>query len=77
MEREEVEGLMAEATASMKKGYPGSALKLGHDLWVWAREYPVVYDLLDAAYDALDRQPLRQRLKIAKEYRAWCEETWK
>ena len=76
LDRKEVEALIAEATESMKR-YPGTALKLGHDLWVWAREFPAVYDLLDAAYTALDRQPLRRMLAVAKEYRTWCEGTWK
>ena len=38
------------------------ALKLGHDLWVWAREYPAVYELLDAAYEAEAVAESRERL---------------
>ncbi len=76
LDREEVECLIGEARDIVKR-YPGAALKLGHDLWCWAREYPAVYDLLDSAYEALDRQALRRQLMAAKEYRLWCEGTWK
>ena len=37
------------------------------------RGHSEVYDLLDAAYEALGREPLRRFLAEAKAFRAWCE----
>ena len=65
--------LVAAATAHLAAGYPGSALQLGHDLWCWAGDYPACYDLLDAAYAALGREPLRKQMHDAREYRAHCD----
>jgi hypothetical protein len=69
----EVAALIEEAMGLLTKGYPGSALKLGHDLWCFTRVFPQVYDLLDAAYSALGREPLRTFLAEAKAFRRWCE----
>lgn len=69
----EVERLAAEAMVFLKDGFPGSALKLGRDLWIVANEFPVCYDLLDAAYAALGREPLRRLMNEAREFRADCD----
>jgi hypothetical protein len=71
--RSEVEALAAEALRLAGQGYPGAALKLGHDLWVWARDFPECYDLLDTAYAALGRHPLRPLLAEARAFRQWCD----
>ena len=65
--------LVAEARKHLAAGYPGAALKLGRDLWMWAGAFPVCYDLLDAAYAALGREPLRRLLAEARAYRAFCD----
>lgn len=71
--RTEIKALVAQAKKQLAAGYPGSALKLGRDLWVWARKFPECYDLLDAAYAALGREPLRRLLAEARAYRAFCD----
>jgi hypothetical protein len=73
LDRPQVEKLIAEATAALAKGRPGAALKLGRDLWVWAAEYPECYALLDAAYSALGREPLRRLLAEARGWREHCD----
>ena len=69
----QIEALTAEAMDLLRRGFPGAALKLGHDLWVWANDFPECYELLDAAYVALGREPLRRLLAEARAYRAWCD----
>lgn len=69
----EVERLTAEAMELLRKGFPGGALKLGRDLWVFANRFPVCYDLLDAAYAALKREPLRRLMSEARAWRAHCD----
>jgi hypothetical protein len=71
--RREIEQLAAEAMELLAKGYPGAALKLGRDLWVWAREFPVCYSLLAAAYTALRRERLLPRLAEALAFRSDCD----
>jgi hypothetical protein len=68
-----IRALVKEAMQVLGEGYPGAALKLGHDLWVWTQEFPECYTLLDAAYSALGREPLRQLLAEARAYRDWCD----
>ena len=68
-----VERLAAEAMKLLREGYPGGALKLGRDLWVFASKFPVCYDLLDAAYEALGREPLRKLLTEARAWREHCD----
>lgn len=72
-QRAHIEQLTTEAMQMLRDGYPGAALKLGRDLWVWAKEYPECYDLLDAAYVALGRQPLRRLMTEARRWRQECE----
>lgn len=69
-----VKSLVAEARKQLAAGYPGAALKLGRDLWVWARPHPVCYELLDEAYAALGREPLRRLLVEARAFRAYCDQ---
>jgi hypothetical protein len=68
-----VQRLTAEAMPQLMDGFAGTALKLGHDLWVWAAVYPVCYDLLDDAYVALGREPLRPLLAAARSFREHCD----
>jgi hypothetical protein len=42
-------------------------------LWVWAGEFPECYALLDAAYSALGRQPLRRLMAEARSWRQHCD----
>jgi hypothetical protein len=71
--RPEVETAAAEALRLAGQGFPGAALKLGHDLWVWATDFPECYELLDAAYATLGRQPLRRLVTEARAFRQWCD----
>ena len=71
--RPQIQPLVAEALALLNAGKPGAALKLGRDLWCWAGEFPECYDLLDAAYGALGREPLRHMLVEARAWRAYCD----
>lgn len=70
----EIQRLTAEAFDMLGRGLPVAALQLGHNLWCWADGFPQAYALLDAAYEALGRTPLRKWLGEAKAYRAWCDE---
>jgi hypothetical protein len=56
--------VVEEAQRALREGYPGTALKLGKDLWAMTGRKKRRYacDLLDAAYAALGRQVLRQVL---------------
>jgi len=72
-QRPQIEALTAEAMTLLKAGQPGAALKLGHDLWIWAKDFPECYALLDAAYGALGREPLRRLLAEARTFREWCD----
>src|SRR5262245_37227920 len=69
----QVKALAGEALGLLTRGYPGAALKLGHDLWVWGEQYPACYELLDAAYAALGREPLRRLLAEARAFRQHCD----
>lgn len=69
----EVAELTAEAMGLLRDGFPGSALKLGRDLWCRAHKFPQSYDLLDAAYAALGRGPLRAALREARAFQEHCD----
>jgi hypothetical protein len=62
-------GLVDEALVALREGFPGTALKLGKDLWAAGGEHQTMfsYELLDAAYEALDRDVLR---RVLREHRA-------
>lgn len=54
-------------------GFPGTALKLGKDLWIFREFRETSYALLDAAYVALKRDLLRTWLDKAIAYRQECD----
>jgi hypothetical protein len=56
--------LVEEARRALADGFPGTALKLGKDLWAIPGEKRAAYaaELLDASYTALERDVLRQVL---------------
>jgi|KBSSwiStaDraftv2_1062776.scaffolds.fasta_scaffold753830_2 hypothetical protein len=72
-QRLQVEQLVAEAMRELRAGRPGAALQLGRNLWVWARDFPECYSLLDAAYSALGREPLRRLMSEARSWREHCD----
>jgi hypothetical protein len=61
--------LVDEAMQALRESFPGTALKLGKDLWAAGGEHQTMYayDLLDAAYEALGREVLRN---VLREHRA-------
>ncbi len=54
--------VVEEARQALRDGFPGTALKLGKDLWAMTGETKAAYasELLDAAYLALGRETLRR-----------------
>jgi Uncharacterised conserved protein (DUF2228) len=62
--------VVEEAWSAMRDGYPGTAFKLGKDLWAMGspRLRMDAYDLLDAAYAALGREVLRNVLARHREH---------
>jgi hypothetical protein len=60
-----------EARKAFRDGFPGTALKLGKDLWAVGgeRHTEYAYELLDAAYSALGREVLRSVLRVHRENR--------
>jgi hypothetical protein len=65
------EDVVEEARQALSEGFPGTALKLGKDLWAVGgeRHTEYAYDLLDAAYAALGRELLRKVLRMHRENR--------
>jgi hypothetical protein len=63
--------LVEEARQALREGFPGTALKLGKDLWAIGGEHQTMYayELLDAAYEALGRDVLRCVLRTHRENR--------
>jgi hypothetical protein len=63
--------LVEEARRALQDGYPGTALKLGKDLWATTGPTKAAYasELLDAAYAALGREVLRQVLHTHQAHR--------
>jgi hypothetical protein len=60
-----------EARQALGEGFPGTALKLGKDLWAVGgeRHNEYAYELLDAAYAALGRDVLREVLRVHRVHR--------
>jgi hypothetical protein len=60
------EDVLKEAWRALKDGFPGTALKVGKDLWAFGGEERSehAYELLDAAYGALGRDVLREVLRV-------------
>jgi hypothetical protein len=58
--------VVEEARRALREGFPGTALKLGKDLWSFGggRCAEYAYELLDAAYAALGRETLRRVLQV-------------
>jgi hypothetical protein len=63
--------LVEEARQALRDGFPGTALKLGRDLWSWPKGPRAAYafELLDAAYAALGRDILRRVLQVHHDHR--------
>ncbi|KAK2755742.1 hypothetical protein FQN54_005892 [Arachnomyces sp. PD_36] len=70
---ENIEPLAQEAMDLLEQGYPGAALKLGKDLWIFEDFRQLSYNLLDATYSALNRPLLQKYLKLAISYREECD----
>ena|GEM_PF-5653435 len=75
--QKEVDDLYEESMKALKEGYPGTALKAGKDLWVYSEYFNTTYQLLNSAYEALNRPQLGATLQIAKEYREECDKNRK
>jgi len=58
--------IVEEARQALSEGFPGTALKLGKDLWSFGSESRTehAYELLNAAYEALGRDVLREVLQV-------------
>jgi hypothetical protein len=58
--------VVEEARQALADGFPGTALKLGKDLWAAGGEQRTwyAYELLESAYEALGREPLRDVLLV-------------
>lgn len=67
--KRQVEG----AKKALTEGFPGTALKLGHDLWIYRDFREQSAELLDLAYAALGREVLRAQLKKAVAWRKKCD----
>jgi hypothetical protein len=70
---QEVQEKTEEALQLLAQGYPGAALKLGKDLWVYRDFREASYALLDAAYADLSRELLRELLHMADAFRTDCD----
>jgi hypothetical protein len=70
----EIDAAIRSAQRAVRDGYPGTALKLGKELWAAGRKYAgTAFDLLDAAYEALGRDVLRA---VVREHRAHRDRRW-
>jgi hypothetical protein len=69
----DVQERSGEALELLAQGYPGAALKLGKDLWVYQDFREASYALLDAAYADLGRELLRDLLHMAVAFRKDCD----
>lgn len=63
--------VVKKAHRALRRGFPGTALKLGKDLWAIGgeRHTEYAYELLDAAYAALGRDVLREVLRVHRAHR--------
>lgn len=69
----QVKALVSAARKAVDAGHPGTALKLGHDLWIYREHRAPSVALLDLAYERLGREVLRAQLKKASAWRAKCD----
>lgn len=69
-QRDPVE-VVEEARQALRDGFPGTALKLGKDLWSFPGKTKVAhaYDLLEAAYATLRRDRLLHVLRLHRTHR--------
>lgn len=63
---EQVDRYMKEALELCDQGIPGTALKLGKDLWCYEQYKKESYQLLEMSYKALNRRTLSKFLNLAK-----------
>lgn len=68
-----IDALVAAARAACADGFPGGALKLGHDLWQHRDHARASYAMLGLAYEKLGRPILRDVLARAVAFRARCD----
>jgi len=70
-DEEDHRDVIGEARQALRCGFPGTALKLGKDLWTIPNERNMAYayELLDAAYAALGRDLLRRVLQVHRDHR--------
>lgn len=68
-EAADVKRFVAAARKASAEGYPGTALKLGHDLWIYRDHHAASHELLGLAYSALGRDALKAQLARAIAYR--------
>ncbi|HEY7158541.1 MAG TPA: ADP-ribosylation family protein, partial [Gemmataceae bacterium] len=70
-QKKDASNLIEKARQALREGFPGTALKLGKDLWAVGgeRHTEYAYELLDAAYAALGRDVLRDVLRVHRENR--------
>jgi hypothetical protein len=69
----EVKRQVESAKKALADGFPGTALKLGHDLWIYRAFRKESAELLDLAYAGLGREVLRAQLKKASAWRTKCD----
>ncbi len=67
---EEIGSYLTEGWGAMRAGYPGTALKVAKDLWVFSEHFEDTSKLCDEAYAALERPFLRRMLTLARESRS-------
>jgi hypothetical protein len=68
-EAADVKRFVAAARKASADGYPGTALKLGHDLWTYRDHHAASHEMLGLAYSALGRDALKAQLARAIAYR--------
>ena len=68
-ETADVKRFVAAARKAAADGYPGTALKLGHDLWSYRDHHAASHEMLGLAYSALGRDALKPQLARAIAYR--------
>jgi hypothetical protein len=68
-EASEVKRYVTAARKATADGYPGTALKLGHDLWIYRDHHAASHEMLGLAYSALGRDALKAQLARAIAYR--------
>ena len=68
-EASDVKRYVAAARKATAEGFPGTALKLGHDLWIYRDHHAASHEMLALAYSALGRDTLKAQLARAIAYR--------